>query len=199
MDIKKKLHHFILTSDLSELKKYVDQMQISLLQFDDPSLLMMAIDIYLNPMEILHEDLQLEIVIFLAKCGLGYYVPGGRFFFRIWSYYDYWTDDQEEENKEFDQKVKLLMKKLLEDDSHPVRKQLFTDPIPDDAKKYRSKLILANDIELKTEKNCNQKEKTKVDDDSRYDNIWYQLERHQAAYKIQNWWRNKREFNISKN
>lgn len=74
---KYKIHQFILQSDLIQLKHYLDLLQISILDFDEPSLLLMAIEVYLDPKCLLNQEYQLEMIIFLSKIGLRLLIPGG--------------------------------------------------------------------------------------------------------------------------
>tara|TARA_R100001163_G_C5059280_1_gene195957 strand:+ start:1630 stop:2109 length:480 start_codon:yes stop_codon:yes gene_type:complete len=112
---KQKIHDLIVKSDLPELKKYVDAFQISLVSFDEPSLLMMAISVYLDPGCILNREYQLEMIEFLSKCGLRFYIPGGSFILGLHEYY-YGTESKEEkimENIEFQTKVISLVDCLI--------------------------------------------------------------------------------------
>lgn len=153
-EIKRSLHDYICQSDLIGLKKYVDQMQKSILFFDDPSLLMMAIEIYLNPKCLLNEEFQLEIIVFLSKCGLKFGVPGGKFFLYL---FEYCQKKEEGDSHEFEVKLVCLFDHLLGE-----RTEILNYDIP--------------------QTNC-------------YHHVIDYLTRHQAAFRIQRWWKKLNRFN----
>lgn len=126
-EIKRKLHEFIHNSDLSGLKTYVDTMQRSLLSFDDPSLLMMAIEVYLDPKCLTNEEFQLEIVTFLSKCGLKFYIPGGSFFMYVFEYCRS-KEDETNDEKEFEVKLVTLFDHLL---GYENRTDLLQNAVPE--------------------------------------------------------------------
>lgn len=109
---KNKLHDLIKKSDFSGLKTYIDTLQISILSFDDPSLLLLAIEVYLDPKSVIDDkELQKEIILFLSKCGLKFYFPGGTFILKI---YDYWNPEIHTE-QEFNEDLHDLFDNVIKD------------------------------------------------------------------------------------
>jgi len=76
-EIVQQLHQYIHQADLQKLKITVDQIQRSLLHFDDPSLLLLAIEVYLDPLCVINQEYQEQVIIFLCKCGVKVWIPGG--------------------------------------------------------------------------------------------------------------------------
>lgn len=153
------IHNLIVESNLPELKKYIDAFQISLVSFDQPSLLMMAIEIYLNPRCILNNQYQLEMIEFLSKCGLRFYLPGGSLMLGLYEYcYGNQTKEEEMlENIEFQTKLIALVDCLI-------------------GLNQGSDLILnENPMELKSK--------------GYYTVVSDYITRTQAAIRIQRWWR----------
>lgn len=114
--IKDDLHQIIKDSDLDKLKEYVNSLQTSLLYFDNPSLLMLAVQTYLDPTCIHNEQFQQEIIIFLTKCGLRFYVPYGKIFLYLASFChttkSLSTIEKNKQDKTFDDKLVELFKRL---------------------------------------------------------------------------------------
>lgn len=126
--IKEKLHTYIHSSDLSGLKKYIDQLQRSLLCFDDPSLLMMAIDVYLTPKSIVNRNFQLDMIIFLSKCGLKFSLPGGKI---ILHFIEYFKANDDSDQEEFEEKLVTLLDSLL-----GYHKEILKDSLVSDISYY---------------------------------------------------------------
>lgn len=93
-ETRKELERLIRSSDLPALKSYVNCLahgssiddeeiekyaliQKNLLKFNEPSLVLLAIEVYLDPECIYNTDFQLEVIIFLLKCGLTFFAPNG--------------------------------------------------------------------------------------------------------------------------
>jgi len=160
---KQKIHDLITGSDLPELKKYIDAFQISLVSFDEPSLLMMAIEIYLNPSCVMNSEYQLEMIEFLSKCGLRFYLPGGGLMLGLYEYC-YGNETQEEEMHEnivFQTKLIALVDCLIGLDD-------------------------GGDLILEE----NQKELASV---GYYSVVSDYISRTQAAVRIQRWWRGEKK------
>lgn len=119
---KQQLHLLIKKHDLSGLKQYVDKLQMSLISFDDPSLLLLAIEIYLQPTKLFADkEIQREMIIFLSKCGLKFYVPGGTFILKI---YDYWRPDIHTA-QEFNDDLHLLFDQILKEGKMELLKNII--------------------------------------------------------------------------
>jgi hypothetical protein len=156
---KQKIHDLVMRSDLVELKKYVDAFQISLVSFDEPSLLMMAIEVYLNPGCVMNQEYQLEMIEFLSKCGLRFYMPGGSLMLGLYEYcYGQESKENEmRENLEFQTKLIALVDCLIDLDGG-------------------SDVILTE----------NQK---KLNQSGYYSVVSNYIYKTQAAIRIQRWWR----------
>lgn len=112
---KKLIHKLIKNSELSTLKINLDTLQLNLLSFDDPSLIVMAMEIYLNPNKLGHHDFQIEMLIFLSKCGLKLYLPGGGMVLYLWQFYQPNNKKEEaEENARFSGKIMQVIDHLSE-------------------------------------------------------------------------------------
>ena len=77
---KKYIQKLIKSSDYPRLTEYVAQLegiQENIIKFDDPSLVLLAVELYLDPTHLSNPRYQFEIIIFLLKCGLSLFVPKG--------------------------------------------------------------------------------------------------------------------------
>lgn len=80
IDHRKNLEYLIKTSDLCRLTKYIkylDRLQINLIKFNQPSLVKLAIDVYLNPKCMYNLEFQFDIIVLLLKLGLYFFVGKG--------------------------------------------------------------------------------------------------------------------------
>jgi hypothetical protein len=118
--ITDKLHDYIRKADLKGLKDYVDSMQSGLLSFDDPSLLMLAIEVYLDPLEVFNEEYQMEMILFLIKCGVKLWAPGGGVVLYI---FNYCYDREVHTDEEFEQKLKELFERLFDEKQTHILKE----------------------------------------------------------------------------
>lgn len=74
------LEKFIKEGNLPELENYVKKLadfQKNILNFNEPSLVLLAVEVYLNPVCMTNIQYQLELIVFLLKCGLSLFVPHG--------------------------------------------------------------------------------------------------------------------------
>lgn len=162
--VKNDLHGLIRTSNLKELKKYVDEMQMSLLDFDDPSLLMLAVEIFLDPEMILRDYYQLEIISFLLKCGLRFGLPGGKLIMYLYEY---------------------CQKKIIDDSNH-VSEEYYERKLRE---LFDYLLVTENQTDLLVWKlDYIEKKKPSV-----FEKLTTYLKQHCAALKIQLWWKRKQQ------
>jgi len=106
---REEIEKLVLSSNLHSLKSYIyklEQSQEKLLDFDNPSLVLLAIQVYLNPNMITHVEYQLEVITFLIKCGLSLFVPYGSTLMTILDMGSQWRVPEE--------KIMTIVKILME-------------------------------------------------------------------------------------
>lgn len=96
---KKYIRELIKSSDYPKLAKYVvylEDIQENVIHFDDPSLVLLAVELYLDPKHLKNSKYQFEIVVFLLKCGLSLFIPKGNVVLHILDKAHDWgvTDDK---------------------------------------------------------------------------------------------------------
>jgi len=168
-NIKEKLHQLIRNSDLSSLKKYVDGLQQSLLSFNDPSLILLAIEVFLDPKAIHNEEYQMDIISFLFKIGVKLMLPRGIFFLYLYKFCEKKQNEAKTEaekvadEKYFEERLKKLFDYLL------VTEERYE--------------ILRFDLKP-------------IENQGIYQQVTNYLKQHYAALKIQTTWRMHRQRSI---
>jgi len=80
MNNKEYIQYLIKESDYPGLSEYVatlESIQENIIHFDNPSLVLLAVELYLDPTHLTNPKYQFEIIVFLLKCGLFIFVPKG--------------------------------------------------------------------------------------------------------------------------
>jgi len=167
-EVKAMIHDMVKNSDLVGIKEWVDSVQSGLLAFDDPSLVMMAIEVYLDPdCYMTDERFQLEIIEVLLKCGLRYWMGGSSGMSLAMYLWTWWSNKNKEAS--------------LEEPSEELKNE-----------EVRRKVLKVCQLLLDSGDSRAITDGGKEDSHGWGSDVTEYLFRNQAAIRIQRWWRKGR-------